>query len=161
MGTDHHQATQGLFIVGGLIKSKVTIDDRHILQEHLSNLLQVHNLVVLVGSGASFHLGSPQTRNLNNEKVMELIVDSGDIVDDGDAALLNLLNPGDDGDLERLLNALQLAAALAVHTQGDGVTLGEGAAAKAFDVDALESLRHKIGSALVEACKLPRRRGAP
>lgn len=156
MGTDHHQARQGLFVVGGLVKSKVTIDDRHILQEHLSNLLQVHNLVVLVGSGASFHLGSPQTRNLNNEKVVELIADAGDTVNDDDTALLNLLNPGDDGDLERLLNALQLAAALAVHTQGDAVTLGEGTAAKAFDVDALESLRHKIGSALVEACKLPR-----
>lgn len=157
MGIDQRQATHGLFVVGGLIKSKVTFGDRHILQDHLSNLLQVHNLVVLVGSGASFHLGSPQTRNLNNEKVAKLIVDAGDAVDEADTALLDLLNPGDDGDLERLLNALQLAAALALHTQGDAVTLGEGAVAKTFDVDALESLRHKIGSALVEACKLPRK----
>ena len=155
MGIDKHEPGQGLFVVGGLIKSKIALDDRHILQEHLSNPLQVHNLVVLVGSGASFHLGSPQTRNLKNEKVLELITDAGDAVNDTDTALLNLLNPGDDGDLERLLNALQLAAALVVYTQGDAVTLGEGASAQAFGVDALESLRHKIGSALVEACKLP------
>ena len=157
MGLDQQQTTQGLFVVGGRIKSKVSIDDRHILQEHLSNLLQVHNLVVLVGSGASFHLGSPQTRNLNNDKVVELIGGAGDAVDETDVELLKVLNPGDDGDLERLLNALQLAAALAVHTQGETVTLGEGTFAQAFDVSALESLRHKIGSALVEACKLPRR----
>lgn len=157
MGIDQQQAQRGLFVVGGLVKSKVTVGDRHILQEHLSNLLQVHNLVVLIGSGASFHLGSPQTRNLNNEKVVSLIVEAGNSVDDADTALLELLNPGNDGDLERLLNALQLAAALVLHTQGNAVTLGEGADAQMFDLNALESLRHKIGSALVEACKLPRR----
>ncbi|MFF2678043.1 SIR2 family protein [Arthrobacter koreensis] len=132
-------------------------DDRHIVQEHLSNLLQVQNLVVLIGSGASFHLGSPQTRNLNNASVKGLVSEAGGSVDATDMALLQHLNPGDDGDLERLLNALQLAAALAMHTQGDAVTLGQGAEAQTFTVDELESLRHKIGSALVEACKLPRR----
>ncbi|TLM80940.1 hypothetical protein FDW84_19135 (plasmid) [Pseudarthrobacter sp. NamE5] len=155
MGMNEQESVQGLFIVGGRIKSKVTLADRHILQDHLSNLLQVHNLVVLLGSGASFHLGSPQTRNLNNEKVVELIGNAGGSVNDADRALLKLVNPGDNGDLERLLNALQLASALTIHTQGGTVTLGEGAAAKTFNVDALEALRHKIGSALVEACKLP------
>ena len=50
--------SQGLFIVGGVVKSRVTNGDQQVLQDYLSNLLQVHNLVILIGSGASFHLGS-------------------------------------------------------------------------------------------------------
>ncbi len=75
-------------------------------------LLQVHNLVILVGTGASFHLGSPRTRQLKNKEVTDLIVESGASVEASDSALLSTLNPADSGDLEKLLNGHQLAVAL-------------------------------------------------
>ena len=146
---------QGLFIVGGVVKSRLTEHDRQVVQDYLSSLLQVQNLVILVGSGASFHLGSPQTRALKTESVKELITRAGESVEESDADLLGALNPNDNGDLEKLLNGLQLAVALAAQTGHATVTLGVGSSAKAFKVGEMESLRKKIGSALACACELP------
>ena len=135
---------QGLFIVGGVVKSRLTEHDRQVVQDYLSSLLQVQNLVILVGSGASFHLGSPQTRALKTESVKELITRAGESVEESDADLLGALNPNDNGDLEKLLNGLQLAVALAAQTGHATVTLGVGSSAKAFKVGDMESLRSKI-----------------
>ena len=146
---------QGLFIVGGVVKSRLTEHDCQVVQDYLSSLLQVQNLVILVGSGASFHLGSPQTRALKTESVKELITQAGESVEESDADLLGALNPNDNGDLEKLLNGLQLAVALAAQTGHATVTLGVGSSAKAFKVGDMESLRKKIGSALACACELP------
>jgi hypothetical protein len=147
--------TRGLFIVGGVVKSRLSGKERQAVKDHLSSLLQVHNLVVLVGSGASFHLGSPSTRNLKTEDVKRLIVQAGGVVEDSDNDLLSVLNPADSGDLEKLLNGLQLAVALAAQAGHTKITLGDEADARAFQVDHIEGLRKKIGSALAFACRLP------
>lgn len=146
---------RGLFIVGGVVKSRLTERDRQVVEDYLSSLLQVRNLVILVGSGASFHLGSPQTRALQTESIEELIAQSGESVGSSDAAILRSLNPSDNGDLEKLLNGLQLAVALAAQTGHTTITLGEGTSARAFKIEDMESLRKKIGSALAYACELP------
>lgn len=146
---------QGLFIVGGVVKSRLTENDSQVVEDYLSSLLQVHNLVILVGSGASFHLGSPQTRALMTETIKVLIAQSNETVEESDVALLDALNPHDNGDLEKLLNGLQLAVALAAQTGHTKITLGEGPSARAFEVEDMESLRKKIGSALAYACELP------
>lgn len=52
-----HCGPQGLFLVGGAVKELITSADASAVREHLSSLVQVKNLVVLLGSGASFHLG--------------------------------------------------------------------------------------------------------
>ena len=148
-------AGRGLFIVGGVVKSQLDESDRQVVRDHLAALLQVHNLVILIGSGASFHLGSPQTRNLKTDVVNSLITDSGGTVEKSDSELLGVINPGDSGDLEKLLNGLQLATALADQTDHATVTLGEGDSARAFQVEDIDSLRRKIGAALVHACQLP------
>ncbi|WP_349829130.1 hypothetical protein [Brevibacterium litoralis] len=145
----------GLFIVGGLVKSQLDEGSRQVVEDHLAALLQVHNLVILIGSGASFHLGSPRTRDLKTEAVEDLIVQSGGIVETPDSELLGVLNPADSGDLEKLLNGLQLAAALAAQTNHDTITLGEDSSARAFKVADIEALRRKIGAALAYACRLP------
>ena len=146
---------RGLFIVGGVVKSSLADKDRQVVHDHLSTLLQVHNLVILVGSGASFHLGSPKTRQLKTDAVKDLIVQSGETVEDSDSALLGALNPHDSGDLENLLNGLQLAVALATQTGHSTITLGQGASANPFEVEQIEALRKKVGSALAFACQLP------
>lgn len=146
---------RGLFLVGGVVKQLITTPDIHVVREHLSSLLQVKNLVVLLGSGASFHLGSPQTRNLTNQRVLELITKAGGEPTDTDAALLGVINPTDSGDLEQLLNGLQLAASLARQAGQDSVALGAGEYAKAYPNEQVEGLRRSINQALAEACRLP------
>jgi hypothetical protein len=147
---------KGLFIVGGIVKEVITTPDLQGVREHLSSLLQVKNLVVLLGSGASFHLGSPKTRDLTNEQVLELIKDAGGEPTSADEGLLATINPTDSGDLERLLNGLQLAASLAAQAGQDAVTLGSSGAAKSFPKDQVDGLRQRINRALAEACRLPK-----
>lgn len=147
---------KGLFIVGGMVKEVITIPEPQSVREHLSSLLQVKNLVVLLGSGASFHLGSPKTRDLTNEQVLGLIEDAGGEPTSADEALLTTINPTDSGDLERLLNGLQLAASLAAQAGQDAVTLGSGGAARSFPKDQVDGLRQRINRALAEACRLPK-----
>lgn len=147
---------KGLFIVGGTVKEIITTQEPTAVRDHLSSLLQVKNLVVLLGSGASFHLGSPQTRNLTNEQVVALITEAGGEVTDEERALLVTINPNDNGDLERLLNGLQLAASLAAQAGQEAVMLGSGPDAKSFPKDKVDGLRRRINRALAEACRLPK-----
>lgn len=146
---------RGLFLVGGVVKQLITTGDAHVVREHLSSLLQVKNLVVLLGSGASFHLGSPQTRNLSNQNVLRMIADAGGEAGDSEAELLSVINPSDNGDLEQLLNGLQLAASLAGQAGQDSVALGTGDDVKSYPSEQVESLRRSINRALAEACCLP------
>lgn len=148
----------GLFITGGTVKATLNETGIPLLKNHLTSLLQVQNLVILIGSGASFHLGSPHTRELPQAKVLELINKAGHETDDVDKQLLHALNPSNNGDLEKLLNGLQLASSLATQLQQQTISLGEGDATHPFNIQDIDSLRVKIGAALARACKLP---GAP
>jgi len=154
--TEPEAGAKGLFIVGGTVKEVITTSEPQAVREHLSSLLQVKNLVVLLGSGASFHLGSPKTRDLTNKQVLRLIKDAGSDPAPEDEALLTTINPTDNGDLERLLNGLQLAASLAVQAGQDAVTLGSGAAATSYPRVQVDGLRQRINRALAEACRLPK-----
>lgn len=153
--TEINAGSRGLFIVGGLVKSRLDGGSRQVVEDHLATLLQVHNLVVVIGSGASFHLGSPQTRNLKNAAVEKLILNSGANVESSESKLLESLNPANNGDLEKLLNGLQLAAALADQTGRDRIVLGEESSTSSFTLDDIEALRKKIAAALAHGCSLP------
>ncbi|MDM7831648.1 SIR2 family protein [Cellulomonas edaphi] len=142
----------GMFVVGGVIKSCLRTSDRQLVIDHLSSVLQVHNLVILVGSGASFHLGSPKSRELTTSALQQLIETSGATLTSTDLEVLRALNPGESGDLERLLDGLQAATALAAHTGQTEVSLG---GLVSFSVEELEQLRAKIGTAFANACRLP------
>jgi len=146
----------GLFIVGGTVKEVITTSEPQTVREYLGSLLQVKNLVVLLGSGASFHLGSPKTRDLTNEQVLDLISEADGQPTLEDRELLATINPTDNGDLEKLLNGLQLAASLAAQAGQDAVTLGAGPDAKSYPKDHVEGLRRRINRALAEACRLPK-----
>ena len=145
----------GLFLIGGTVKSRLTEQDIQVPQDYIASLLQVQNLVILIGSGASFHLGSPQTRNLNNDAVRSLIEAAGQSLDEVDAELLAFLNPADSGDLEKLLNGLQLAASLSEQTGLTQVAFGEGETARSFTKAQLDQLKGKINVAFAHACELP------
>lgn len=151
---------KGLFIVGGTVKEVITNSEATAVRDHLSSLLQVKNLVVLLGSGASFHLGSPRTRDLTNGQVLDLVKEAGSEPTPEDEALLATINPTDSGDLEKLLNGLQLAVSLAAQAGQAAVTLGSGADAKSFPKEDVEGLRQRINRALADACRLPKEAGS-
>ncbi len=150
------EGPKGVFFVGGTIKEVLTTAEPPGVRDHLSSLLQVKNLVVLLGSGASFHLGSPQTRNLTNAQVLDLIKDAGGEPTAADATILATINPTDSGDLEQLLNGLQLAASLATQAGQDAVMLGSGSAAASCPKEQVDGLRQRVNRALAEACRLPK-----
>lgn len=147
---------KGLFVVGGIVKEIITNAEPQVVRDHLSSLLQVKNLVVLLGSGASFHLGSPKTRDLTNVQVIDLIRAAGAEPADTDEALLATINPTDSGDLEKLLNGLQLASSLATQSGQEAVTFGSGSEATSYQKDEVDGLRQRINRGLSEACRLPK-----
>lgn len=155
-GATEEPGPKGLFILGGIVKEVITAPEPQAVREHLASLLQVKNLVVLLGSGASFHLGSPKTRGLTNVQVLALIEDVGGEPTTADRELLATINPIDSGDLEKLLNGLQLASSLAAQAGQDVVTLGSGPDAKSYPRDQIDGLRRRINRAFAEACRLPR-----
>lgn len=93
LGDGEIVASTGLFLVGGRVKEVITSAEAPLVRDYLGSLLQVKNLVALLGSGASFHLGSPQTRNLPNARVLELITMAGNTPTEADGALLATINP--------------------------------------------------------------------
>ncbi|MCI2265410.1 SIR2 family protein [Sediminivirga luteola] len=153
--SDPESSAPGLFLVGGVVKSRLTEQDVHVVRDHIASLLQVQNLVILIGSGASFHLGSPQTRNLDNSAVQALVEAASESLDETDTDLLSALNPENDGDLENLLNGLQLAASLAEQTGLSEVTLGNEKEIRSFTKAQIEQLKGKINVAFAHACQLP------
>ncbi|MEN2739666.1 SIR2 family protein [Microbacterium sp. X-17] len=85
----------------------------------------------------------------------ELIGQAGQALDSSDAELLAFLNPTDSGDLEKLLNGLQLAASLADQAGLAEVTFGTGEDAKGFTKEEIGRLKGKINVAFANACIIP------
>lgn len=141
----------GVFILGGQVRAAGSTDSLKPFREHLGSLLQVQNLVILIGSGASFHLGSPQVRNLSNEAVEKLVAASGAALSALEIKALEGLNPGNSGDMEGLLDRLQTAVAYSEKLGQDPVRLG----AEDVSLSDVISLREKLNRSLAHACALP------
>lgn len=146
---------RGVFLVGGKVKAVAPSGSLAAVRNQLSSLLQVKNLVILVGSGASFHLGSPRTRGLSNTDVIALIRAAEIETSEVDESLLAAISPDDNGNLEQLLNGLQLAIALAEQTAQDSISFGSAEKEQVFTRDQVEALRRRINRALAKACHLP------
>jgi len=143
--------SDGLFIVGSVVKEVTSDEKTDGIRNHIASLLQVHNLVILMGAGASFHLGSPHIRNLKNQDILDLIADAGIEADESDGQLLQLLNPEERGDLEALLNNLQLAQSFGEKLSSGSVKLGH----KDVPIAHIRDLRKHLNAALAFACQLP------
>lgn len=89
----------GIFVVGGQLRDVLTNGASDFLRDHLSSLLQVHNLSVLVGSGASVHLGSPLIRSMSNADLDDLVTKAGSDLTDEGRAVLEAVNPESSVDL--------------------------------------------------------------
>lgn len=145
---------KGLLGVGGRLRYAVQDDDEsgNPIISHLGQVLQVRHLSVLMGSGASFHLGSPQIRNLGNDRIVELVEATGATLDEAEQRALKAVNPDDDGDLEALLTTLQSALGFGSATRAEAIHI----AGCEHEIKVLRSLRLKLNRSLAEQCRLPR-----
>src|SRR5712692_10203338 len=106
-----------LFVGGKLRVNGLTdTDAERRVTDTLGRLLQVKNLAVLVGAGASMHLGSPTIRHLSRDDLMAML---GPIAKDVPApvqdAIDDLTHEGD-ADLKQLLSTLSIGIAYAKMT---------------------------------------------
>ena len=142
---------EGLYVAGGEIRQDLAVEagqDR--VSEILGHLIQVRNLSILIGAGASFHLGSPTIRNVTRDYVRSMMSDADVESRDDVDALLDVLISGR-ADLEAVLQKLQAALGYVRAFDSNSFTLE----ARNFDTDILESTYAGLNRALVHACELP------
>lgn len=121
------------------------------IAESLGLLLQVKNFSILMGAGASFHLGAPRIRGLSIDETAAFLRASPSPPTDQQVELARILG-GETVDLEKLLSALSASIAYATTVGCDPVPIRDAEAS----LGDLESLRASINQALVAACDLPR-----
>lgn len=143
--------TTSIFFSGGRGRFKIQGDDgERRLAESLGQLVQVNQLCVLVGSGASFHLGSPRIRTIELEQLEELCAAAAVSLTGPQQALLSHLVAGPT-DVERLLGQLTSAIGYATSFGLEELEIG----GKPFDVATVRELFGAVNVALATACDLP------
>ena len=145
------ETPSGILTSGGRIRSQVSEDHLGELPEFLSRVLQVRHLVLLIGAGASAHLGSPRIRGLSAEEVLAFLAENGESPDGQQGELIPRLFGEQEVDLERLM--LFLVAASGVVKEAGSILL-QGSEAE-VDADSLNSLMLHLNRSLAKACDLP------
>lgn len=144
----------GLLLVGGRARCRThTEDGNRRAREVLGRILQVRHLAVMLGAGTSFHLGSPQIRNLNASAIRGYVEEAGGSLSADAAALLDALVPDADADLEALLALLGSGIAYASRVGLETLSAPGGSH---HSLDAFRSLATGLNRALAFACDLPR-----
>jgi SIR2-like domain len=145
-----------LLLVGGRIKEVFWTDESTVTRDHVSSILQVQNLVVLLGAGASFHIGSPKIRDLDTTELQALVEAAGNSLDKDDLNIVKALSRGSGShDLEGLLDNLQSAVSFARRCQLSSIPLDNGDEPTYSQESSLLALQSKINAALAHACRLP------
>lgn len=127
------------------------VDGRRRLRDALGHLLQVHQLSVLIGSGASYHLGSPSIRAVDADVVLSMVNRAHpEIADDTKSLIADLVVDGTD--LEAFLGQI-----VAARTYARAFNLKEvGIDGTTCSIEDLDSLFHAVNLGLAWACDLPR-----
>jgi len=142
-----------ILTIGGEVRFDTVAEPDSVrrIRETIGQLLQVKNLALLIGSGASFHLGSPAIRRVSQETVKEMAAAAGLQISAEAEAALSALVPEDGVDLETLLASLTNSLAYASSVARDAVLIGP----DTFGCDVLRELRRTVNISLAAACDLP------
>jgi hypothetical protein len=141
-----------IYFSGGSIRFEVESEDEiRRLREALGQLLQVNQLCVLIGSGASFHLGSPRIRDVDSS-VIETMCDAAEVPLDDEALELLQAIASSSADLEALLGQLSASLNYAAAFGKDRVDI----AGLTPSRDVVSTLFGSINVGLAMACDLPR-----
>ena len=121
--------------------------------ETVGRLLQVRNLAVLIGAGASFHLGSPSIRALTSQDVRDFVEVAALSLPEGEARVLEALVGSTPADLENLLGTLSSSISYAKAVGLVEIPLRQ--PGDTFPAQDFENLRATVNAALAAACNLP------
>ncbi len=123
------------------------------LRETIGNILQVRNLSLLIGAGASFHLGLPAIRRVSLEAAMEMFAAAEESLESSEEGLLASLLEAKEGNLEEVLASLSSSLSYARSWKLDSVTSED----SSLSISVVHELRAKLNFALAKACELPAR----
>lgn len=143
---------QGLYFSGGELRFQIgKADGERRFRDAVGQLLQVNQLALLVGTGASFHLGAPAIRSVDMTALVGFCADAGVALTSEQEELLESL-VGDGTDLEALLGQLNSVLAYAAAFGLSEVPLLDGMVDPRLVRDAFAA----VNVGLASACDLPR-----
>ncbi|MGH9078999.1 MAG: SIR2 family protein [Acidimicrobiales bacterium] len=143
---------KGLYFSGGSLRFHINDDDSiRRLRDALGQMLQVNQLCLLIGSGASMHLGLPRIRHVDSAFVRAVCQDAGATLSADESSLLDALL-AHTTDLEEVLFQLVAAITYAKTLSRTDVEIGE----NSCSVLQLNELFSRVNAALASACVLPR-----
>lgn len=141
-------------LAGGTVRLDSTHEDGlRRLRETLGNILQVRNLALLLGAGASFHLGLPAIRRVSLDAVREMFTAANESLEKDEEPLLSSLLEGEDGNLEDVLASLSSSLSFAQSWKLEEVAGRD----SSLSVKVVGALRAKLNFVLAKACELPAR----
>ncbi len=144
---------EALLTIGGEIRFDGASDPDAMrrIRDTLGQLLQVKNLAVLVGSGASFHLGLPPIRRVSRAELEAMAAAAGAEMPANADAALSVLVPEDGVDLENLVASFTNSLAYAGSVGVAEVAIGTAQ----VSCETLRLLRRTVNRSLAAACRLP------
>lgn len=139
-------------IVGGELRADgETSDGERRIVESIARVLQVRELAVLLGSGASMHLGSPSIRHMTLDAMEALLEQhANESLARVEPALATVVGD-DEVDFEDLLATVSTALAFAARANASSVPMH----GREVSVDVLAELLAALNRALALACDLP------
>ncbi|WCO67250.1 SIR2 family protein [Iamia majanohamensis] len=142
---------ESLYLTAGDLRFEVTEGSNgRRLRDILGQLIQVNDLCLLVGTGASFHLGAPKIRSVDSQIVKEMCATAGLKLEERHSQLLDQMIP-EGTDLEHFLGQLVACRSYAAAFKLTDVTVGEVECTS----DELENLFVAVNVGLAWACDLP------
>lgn len=152
MSSDEEEViVQGTYISAGRVRFNLSDGDERLrVTEIVGRLLQVPNFSMLLGAGASFHLGAPRIRAVSRDDVGALLAAAEIETSDGVCAILDSLVQ-EIVDLEQVLH--RLTAALNYVHAFDTDTLKIDS--RSHSVEDLTECYAALNLALAHACDLP------
>ena len=143
------------FVTGGELRLQAGSGDSDSLRritDAVSRVLQVKNLSVLIGAGASYHLGSPRIRTMSRADLTALLEDANASLDEKAWQVLGAISGDGPYDLENLIATLSTALSYLKRTGGTEFHIAD----RSEDADTIVSLRDALNRSLAHACDLPR-----
>lgn len=143
----------GTLISGGRVRTEAKKeDDLAQVRDAVGTLLQVNHVAVLIGSGASLHLGSPDIRNVTAETLKDLAISVGMPMKDSALELASATATDQGMDLEQMLGSLSAATSYSEALGSSHVDIR----GTSFSLSSVRSLRADVNAVLAAACDLPR-----
>lgn len=147
----NRQPTYVLTVAGKVKATEADDEGIERTRAHLGAILRLKSLVILMGAGASFHIGGPEIRHSSVQRIQELVMQAKSSLTPDDERLIAIFCPSPQFNLETLLEHINATMAFAASTRQATVLVDD---KQRVSVEELSALRAKLNVALVCACNL-------